>query len=125
MPVPNEFNRKLPEVFGQEAANQMTDWMNEREAEISDFRSEVRADFAEVRHQFELVKSRFEAIDARLEAMDHRFETIDQRFGSLEKSIEKTIDAKLAAATATQLKWAVAMWIATMAFLGAMIRLPR
>ena len=37
----------------------------------------------------------------------------------------KPIESKLAAATTTQLKWAVAMWIATMAFLGAMIRLPR
>ena len=65
--------------------------------------------------------AKFDLVDARFAAIEARFANVDTRFASL----AKTIEAKIAEATATQLKWSVAMWIATMAFLGAMLRLPR
>ena|SRR5579862_3329776 len=118
MPAPNEFTRKLTESVGKEAADQMVDWMHEREVDTSDLRNQVRADFAELRQE---MHAGFARVDTKFDLVDARFAAIEARFASL----EKTIEAKLAAATATQLKWSVAMWIATMAFLGAMIRLPR
>ena len=109
MPAPNEFTRKLTDALGKEAADQMTDWMHQRESETSEIRAEIRADFAEVAHRME---AGFAKINARFSDIDARFSLLD-----------KTIDAKVAEATATHLKWSVAMWIATMAFLGAMIRM--
>ena len=94
--------------------------MHQRESETSEIRADIRADFAELTHRME---AGFAQVDARFASLgagiDSRFAAVDSRFSSL----EKTIGLKVAEATATHLKWSVAMWIATMAFLGAMIRM--
>ncbi len=110
MAVPNRLVRKLNDMLGAEASDDMIDWMGRVEDSIRG----LRQDLAEFRTH---VDGRFAAIDARFASVDARFQTLEGR-----------MEAKFAAAEAAAaqrhadfMKWTMGFWAASLITMVASI----
>ncbi len=123
MAITNKLSHRLYEALGDEAANEMVDWMQR-----------VDAQRAELRELNELNFSRF---TAELQAGMTR---TDARIGALEAALAKTdadlrremetgfarLEIKIEQRTADIMKWSFVFWVgAVVTLVGALATLPR
>jgi hypothetical protein len=99
MPITPRLSRKLYEMFGDEEASEMVDWMNR-----------VDTGRAELRELNELNFARFEA---RLAELRH---DMTARFAQLEARLEAKIEQR----TADLMKWSFVFWVGAVAAIAAL-----
>ena len=75
---PKKLSRKLDEVLGREASEEMSDWMDDVDRRNEELRQETRADIAEFRHAMQA------SFDAVLQEMRLGFARIDTRFAEMD-----------------------------------------
>ncbi|MEX2180392.1 MAG: hypothetical protein WD801_16875 [Gemmatimonadaceae bacterium] len=95
MPVPSHVARKLREVLGADAAEDLVNWMDETTA--------ARADVAELRHEMQVG---FARIEANLAAQTERLR------GDLVAQIERS--------KADLMKWSFVFWCGAVAAIAAL-----
>jgi hypothetical protein len=101
MPVTAKLSRKFYERLGDDVANELVDWFN---AVDETYRSQLK-------ELNDLNWNRFEAgMDARFAEFELR---MDRRFSALELKIERRF--------ASQARWMVGLWFATVLPLGALM----
>lgn len=126
MPVTARLSRRFYDAIGDDAANDLVDWMNavdltyrtellqQNEANFTRFVALLDARFAAqdtkfdarfaaidkrfaaLDQRFAAIDERFDAIDRRFAAIDERFEAIDERFGAIDQRFD-AIDQRFAA----------------------------
>jgi hypothetical protein len=96
MAVPARLSDKLREALGDEAANEMVDWMRRVDEQRAELRDLNELNFARIEARFREVDLKFEQMDRRFEQVDKRFEQVDKRFEQVDKQLER-VNLRLAA----------------------------
>ena len=119
MPVTARLSRRFYDAIGDDAANDLVNWMNavdltyrndllqHNEANFTRFVTVLDSRIAELRNE-----------------MNRRFEQVDQRLDRLETrmaALEAGLDARFAHFEAKMLKWMLVFWVTTMLGVGALI----
>jgi hypothetical protein len=86
MPIPPHLHRRIQEVFGADAAEDLVSLLESMDT--------YRGDIGELRHEMQLgfarIDARFEKVDARFEKVDARFETLEAKFAAaIEKGLRE------------------------------------
>lgn len=114
MPVTARLSRRFYDAIGDDAANDLVDWMN---AVDLTYRTELlQQNEANFTRFVALLDARFTAQDAKCDA---RFAAIDQKFVTLEREIDLKLDTRFAAFEARMIKWMFVFWATTLATLIA------
>jgi hypothetical protein len=128
MSIPPKLSRKLHEVFGNEGADVMADWMNHQDegnaevrADMAEFRQETRIEFAELREEMRVGFAEMTAtMEKRFAAVDVKFAMIDARFAATDAKID-AFDGKLAQRNFELMKWAFGFWLASLTMLAGVL----
>jgi hypothetical protein len=141
MPVTARLSRRFYDAIGDDAANDLVNWMNDvdatyrtdllrlNEANLDRFSAEIARHAAELRGELDrrFADLRSE-MHARFAEMDVRFAELrtemDVRFGELRSEMDvrfAKVDARFATFESRMLRWMLVFWATTMAGLGATI----
>jgi hypothetical protein len=105
-------------MLGDEAANEMVDWMRRVDAQRAELRDLNELNFARIEALFHAVDARFREIDARFGQVDTRFGELKNQMAVLEADfrkdmevgfarLEKNIDRRFAEV----MKWPFVFWV--------------
>jgi ABC-type phosphate transport system auxiliary subunit len=133
MPVTAKLSRTFYEKFGDEATNELVEWLNAVNAayrsdlrEFNDinferFDSKLTERLALSDSRLEKRLAEFEAkIEARLAGFEERFVGLDGRLAQLEQKIETqnlSLRIELAQAKTEMVRWMFGFWVATVGML--------
>lgn len=141
MPVTARLSRRFYDAIGDDAANDLVNWMNDvdatyrtdllrlNEANLDRFAAEIARQAAVSRAELHTTMERLRAelreeiaqlradMDARFAAVDARFAAIDARFTALDVSL----DTRFARFEARMLRWMLVFWTGTMVGAAATI----
>ena len=95
MPIPQHLQRKLRDVLGVEAAEEVAtrlEAMEVNRGDIGELRHEMELGFARVDARFEKVDARFEKFDQKF---DQKFETLQAQFAGLEAKMVGVLEKGL------------------------------
>ena len=133
MPVTARLSKRFYDAIGDDAANDLVNWMNavdltyrndllqHNEANFTRFVTVLDSRIAELRSE---MKRRFEQVDQRLDRLEARMGALEARMGALEARIgalEAGMDARFARFEAKMLKWMLVFWVSTLLGVGAVI----
>ena len=119
MPVTARLSRRFYDAIGDDAANDLVNWMNavdltyrndllqHNEANFTRFVTVLDSRIAELRNE----------MNRRFEQVDQRLDRLEARMGALEAGL----DARFAHFEAKMLKWMLVFWVTTMLGVGALI----
>lgn len=126
MPVTARLSKRFYDAIGDDAANDLVNWMNavdltyrndllqHNEANFTRFVTLLDSRIAELRAE---MNRRFEQVDVRLDRIEARMGSLEARMGSLEAGM----DARFAHFEAKMLKWMLVFWVTTMLGVGGLI----
>jgi predicted nuclease with TOPRIM domain len=145
MSVTDKLSRRLHETLGDEAAEDMVDWMHRMDGQRAELRElnelnlsriderfgRMDGQFARIDERFQRVDERFARIDERFQRVDERFTRIDDqfvelrremdvRFAQFEASIIGRLEAKIEQRTADLMKWSFVFWCGAVAAIAAL-----
>lgn len=126
MAITDKLSRSLHHTLGEEAADEMVDWMNRIDAQ----RAELR-DLNEL--NFSRIDARFAQIDARFNEIDARFNEFDARLGKMDADLRREMQAgfarlelKIEQRAADMMKWSFVFWVGSvLTITGALTALSR
>jgi exonuclease VII large subunit len=122
VPVTARLSRRFYDAIGDDAANDLVNWMNavdltyrnellqHNEANFSRFSATLEARFAAT---WADIDRRFAEVGQRLDKIEQRLDKIEQRL----ESLEARMDTRFAQFESRMLKWMLVFWTTTM--LGA------
>jgi hypothetical protein len=115
MPAPHKFSRKLHELFGDEAAETMVEWMSQTDEHFR----ELHADMAELRHE---ISAKFAGVDVRFAELR---EEVRVGFAKVDAQAAQR-HADLLERYADLTKWMLGFWVASLVtYIGAAVVLAR
>ena len=126
MPVTARLSKRFYDAIGDDAANDLVNWMNavdltyrndllqHNEANFTRFVTLLDSRIAELRSE---MNRRFEQVDQRLDRLEARMGALEARIGALEAGM----DARFARFEAKMLKWMLVFWVSTLLGVGAVI----
>jgi exonuclease VII large subunit len=135
VPVTARLSRRFYDAIGDDAANDLVNWMNavdltyrnellqHNEANFSRFSATLEARVASLREEMD---RRFDALreemDRRFDRVEARLDKIEQRLDAMDfKAFEARIDRKFDQFEARILKWMLVFWTTTMLGAAGMI----
>jgi hypothetical protein len=136
MAMPRQVSKKLREMLGDDAGGSMTDWLDAQERHHDDVRQEVHADIAELRQEMHTevgaLREELHATKAELhqEIVELRaemrvgFARVDARFAETDAKIAALGD-RTAQQLASAFKWAIGVWISSLAAVVGLMGLLR
>ena len=131
MPVTARLSKRFYDAIGDDAANDLVNWMNavdltyrndllqHNEANFTRFSATLDARFAamwvEFDRRFAVVEQRLDKVEQRLDKVDQRLEKIELRLVTFEAHME----TRFAQFEARMLRWMLVFWVTTMLGVGA------
>ena len=89
MPVTVRFSKNFHDKLGEQAADELVNWMNA-------VHEKARADLLEFNElNFARFDARLDGIDARLDGIDARFDRSNARLVGIDARLDRIVDAKL------------------------------
>ncbi len=96
MSITGKLTRKLYETLGEDAANEMVDWMHRVDAQRAELRdlnelnfSRTEARFADMNARLDQLEARLDRVEARLDQVEARLGRVEARLGDVEIRLEK------------------------------------
>lgn len=123
MAISGRLSRKLHETFGNDAAEDLVDWMREKDAQENHLREliELRVSRSEAR-----IDNRFAELRQEMQA---GFARSDGLFGDLRRDMEvgfARVETKLEQRTGELMKWSFVFWMGSVVTLvGALVTMDR
>jgi uncharacterized protein (DUF1800 family) len=117
MAVSARLSQTLHQELGDEAGEDLVNWMVQMETNRSDLREMMDGYMARIDRQFEKVDARFEKIDARFEKVDQRFEQVHRDISSLE--------TRMALRFTDLFRWSFVFWIGAVAAIALLAKALR
>ena len=126
MPVTARLSKRFYDAIGDDAANDLVNWMNavdltyrndllqHNEANFTRFVTLLDSRIAELRSE---MNRRFEQVDQRLDRLEARMGALEARI----RALEAGMDARFARFEAKMLKWMLVFWVSTLLGVGAVI----
>ncbi len=101
MGIPHRLSRKLSEMLGEEAAEDLVTWMEDMEGQRAEWREAMRADFAEVRQEMHAGFAELR------QEMQVGFATLRQEMAQMEARFERRFSDLI--------KWSFVFWVGAVA----------
>jgi hypothetical protein len=121
MPITARLSRKLRQTLGDEAAEDMVNWMQQvdgHSGELGELREAIRADLAELRQEMHAGFAQVDVKHAGLrQEMLTGFADLRQEIARLETKIEKR--------TADLIKWSFVFWVGAVGAIAMLARVLR
>jgi hypothetical protein len=133
MPVTARLSKRFYDAIGDDAANDLVNWMNavdltyrnellqHNEANFTRFVTLLDSRIAELRSEMD---RRFDQVDRRFDNIEQRLEKSEQRLAAVEAglvSLEARIDAKFDKFESKMLRWMLVFWTTTMLGVGGIV----
>lgn len=83
--MPTRLPNSVHEAWGEQAAEDFSQWIEEYLQE----RTVRRDEYREVLSRLDVIDERFKRVDARFEQVDERFEQVDARFEQLDERLNR------------------------------------
>jgi chromosome segregation ATPase len=140
MSITGRLTRKLYETLGEDAANEMVDWMHRVDSQRAELRdlnelnfSRTEARFAEMNGRLEEIEARLEKVEARLDRLEPHLGDMEHRLGAGLADVRRDLETGLARLemtierrTADIMKWSFGFWVGSvLAIAGALVVLSR
>jgi biotin carboxylase len=110
MSVTDKLSRRLHETLGDEAAEDMVDWMHRIDAQRAELRELNELNFSRIDERFTRINAQF--VELRRE--------MDIRFAQFEANIIGRLEAKIEQRTADLMKWSFVFWCGAVAAIAAL-----
>ena len=131
MAISARLSQTLHEELGDEAAEDLVNWMVQMETNRSDLREMMDGYMGRLDRQFEGIDRRFAQLDQRFEKIDQRFEKIDQRFEKVDQRFEQVhrdvsgLEARMERRFADLFKWSFVFWCGAVGAIALLARALR
>ena len=119
MAITAKTSHKLHQILGDEAAEDVVNWMQQADSKRTELRELNDLNFARLDTHFVAFEARFDAFEARMDAkFERRFgeltASIEHRLGEADTRLERRLgefEAKLERRFSDLLKWSFVFWI--------------
>jgi ABC-type phosphate transport system auxiliary subunit len=124
MAISARLSQTLHEELGDEAAEDLVNWMVQMETNRSDLREMMDGYMARLDRQFEGMDRRFAQMDLRFEKIDARFEKVDQRFEQVHRDVSG-LEARMERRFADLFRWSFVFWCGAVGAIALLARALR
>ncbi len=94
MSITGKLTRKLYETLGEDAANEMVDWMHRVDAQRAELRDLNELNFSRTEARFADVNARLDQLEARLDRVEARLDRVEARLDRVEARLDQ-VEARL------------------------------
>jgi archaellum component FlaC len=116
MAISARLSRTLRQELGDEAGEDLVNWMVQMETNRSDLREMMDGYMARLDRQFEGIEARFAAMDRRFDGIDARFDKVDERFEKVDQRFEQVhrdvaaLETRIAHRFTDLFRWSFVFW---------------